>query len=116
MSSGYIYWDDEDDSNHNEVSGTVPSGVYGHNTRIYYCCMTNGQAADPITLPTYSPFYLFPFIAQCQEVQYMVVSMEYFTWDNEDYNNADKIAGTHPYHENIYFDYLRIYYCYYAPV
>lgn len=33
-----VYWDDEDSNNANSHHGTLPSGVYDKNTRIYYCC------------------------------------------------------------------------------
>ena len=36
--SGYIYWDDQDISNHNEAKGSLPDGEYNKNTKIYYCC------------------------------------------------------------------------------
>lgn len=38
FSSGSIYWDDEDSYNMNGKGGYVPSGTYGSNTRINYCC------------------------------------------------------------------------------
>lgn len=33
-----VYWDDEDEQNQNSHGGTLPSGVFDYNTRIYYCC------------------------------------------------------------------------------
>jgi len=30
-------WDDEDDNNGNGVSGTLPDGDFGGNTKYYYC-------------------------------------------------------------------------------
>ncbi|CAC5392654.1 unnamed protein product [Mytilus coruscus] len=34
---GYIHWDDEN-SNANSMSGTLPYGTYGTDTDIYFCC------------------------------------------------------------------------------
>ncbi|XP_071798823.1 uncharacterized protein [Asterias amurensis] len=83
MSSGFIFWDDED-VNANTWYGTVPSGVYNRNTRIDYCCMTDGDVSQPISLPTQNPLYLFPYNSeQCQTVQGMNATEEYFRWDEE---------------------------------
>ena len=84
MSSGLIFWDDENDDNQNRVNGTVPKGVYDSDTLIHFCCMTGGSASDQIILPSQSPFYLFSYGDICQEVQGMDVSLEWFTWDYED--------------------------------
>ncbi|XP_071798874.1 uncharacterized protein [Asterias amurensis] len=122
MSSGFIFWDDEDSNNHNEVQGTVPSGVYDQDTLIYYCCMTDGDVSQPISLPTQNPFYLFPYNSeQCQTVQGMEATQEYFRWDEQDYQlREDKSGGSHPYltarstdtspRDNI------VHYCYYEAI
>ncbi|KAH3798631.1 hypothetical protein DPMN_152232 [Dreissena polymorpha] len=34
---GYLYWDDDDDSNKDGAGGTLPDGSYTENTGIYYC-------------------------------------------------------------------------------
>ncbi|XP_071798873.1 uncharacterized protein [Asterias amurensis] len=100
MTSGFIFWNDEDSNNHNDVQGIVPIGVYDQDTRIDYCCMTDGDVSQPISLPTQNPFYLFPYNSeQCQAVQGMNATQEYFFWDEEDiptYEN--KTGGSHPYH------------------
>ena len=100
MSSGFISWNDEDSNNLNEVQGTVPSGVYDQDTRIDYCCMTDGDVSQPISLPTQNPFYLFPYNSeQCQAVQGMNATEEYFRWDEENDPSSiqNKSGGTHPY-------------------
>lgn len=38
--SGYIYFDDEDDNNRNELGGSVPDGSYGRDTGMHYCRLT----------------------------------------------------------------------------
>ena len=100
MLSGSISWDDEDGDNENYKNGTVPEGVYGQDTLIYYCCMTDGDVSQPISLPTQNPFYLFPYNSeQCQAVQGMNATQEYFRWDEEDdpISSRDKTLGSHPY-------------------
>ena len=36
--TGSVFWDDEDDNNANGYGGVLPSGDFGRNTRINYCC------------------------------------------------------------------------------
>ncbi|XP_033637863.1 uncharacterized protein LOC117298654 [Asterias rubens] len=123
MTSGFIFWDDEDNNNLNEVQGIVPSGVYDQDTRIDYCCMTDGDVSQPISLPTQNPFYLFPYNSeQCQAVQGMNATQEYFRWDEQDrpISIPVKSGGSHPYltvettpaspRDNI------IHYCYYESI
>ncbi|MEW5847245.1 MAG: hypothetical protein AB2A00_00475 [Myxococcota bacterium] len=38
FSSGFRYWDDEDNNNANSHGGVVPDGSYGGNTRLNFCC------------------------------------------------------------------------------
>ncbi|XP_071798869.1 uncharacterized protein [Asterias amurensis] len=125
MTSGFIFWDDEDSNNHNEVQGTVPSGVYDQDTRIDYCCMTDGDVSQPISLPTQNPFYLFPYNSeQCQAVQGMNATREYFRWDEEDdpISSRDKTWGSHPYQTRVpssingAADNSILYYCHYEAI
>ncbi|XP_071798782.1 uncharacterized protein [Asterias amurensis] len=115
MLSGSISWDDEDSNNTNYKSGTVPEGVYNQDTHIYYCCMTDGDVSQPISLPTQNPFYLFPYNSeQCQAVQGMNATQEYVAWDQESWNGFDS-QGSHP---NKIMDNgkLKISYCYYTEI
>ena len=112
MSQGSLFWDDEDDDNINDVHGSLPSGEYDRNTLIRYCCMTSGSVETPITLPTNSPFYLFPYIKKCQEVKGMSVTREWFNWDDEDRKNINEKEGDHPFcKENMYG--RKLFYCFY---
>lgn len=36
--NGYVHWDDEDTRNSNKHGGILPSGIFGGDTRINYCC------------------------------------------------------------------------------
>ncbi len=70
MEEGWVYWDDEDLGNSNSYSGAVPTGVYNTNTKIYYCCRTDGRTANAIYLPIDEPFFLFQHkrASECQQV------------------------------------------------
>ena len=113
MWSGSINWDEEDHNNDNYKEGTVPSGVYDQDTRIYYCCMTDGDVSQPISLPTQNPFYLFPYNSeQCQTVQGMIATQEYFAWDQDSWEGFAS-QGWHPY-KIMGGGRLKISYCYYT--
>ena len=49
-------------------TGSVPDGKYDRNTKIYYCCRTDGTQSMKLTLPTEKPFYLLKYGSRCQEV------------------------------------------------
>ena len=110
FSLGSIYWDDEDNRNANSRGGTLPDGNYGRNTRIYYCCRTDGSYNDPIALPTSHPFFLLRKGGKCQKVLGMNVRDEWVHWDDEDNRNIDSNSGMHP--DNTYPNHL-IHFCYY---
>ena len=97
LDDGYIYWDDEDKNNKNGVGGTLPDGSYDRNTRIDFCCRTDGDPARAIILPTSRPFILVAATDKCQAVRGMTAYRQWFSWDNEDDNNKDGKGGTHPY-------------------
>ena len=89
-----VTWDDEDSGNQNDKGGVVPDGHYDRNTKIEYCCRTDGYATVPITLPTASPFVLIMSDSfQCQRVRGMDERAEYFYWDNEDNRPISKVEG-----------------------
>ena len=89
MESGFIKWDDEDSTNRNLFSAQLPDGSYSRDTKIEYCCRTDGNATNTINLPTDSPFVLLKANTHmCQKVNGMQVRNEFFLWDNEDDNPA----------------------------
>ena len=94
--SGYVYWDDEDSNNINSRGGSYPSGSYGRNTRINYCCRSDRSSASSITLPTGKPFYLYRYGDSCQQVSGMTVRTDYRFTDDEDSNNANSVSGCYP--------------------
>ncbi len=51
------------------VSGKIPDGDFGEDTTIYYCCRSDGNQADHVTLPTVEAFYLLRHKKNCQQVQ-----------------------------------------------
>ena len=112
LSEGYVYWDDDDNRNKNKKNGTLPNGVYGRNTKIKFCCKTDGDKNTPILLPSESPFYLLAYKSEkCQMVKWAIASAEWIYYDTEDFDNEDGRGGAFPYDagkEN-----PKIYYCYY---
>ncbi|XP_035696814.1 deleted in malignant brain tumors 1 protein-like [Branchiostoma floridae] len=110
--NGEVFWDDEDSFNGNRVSGQLPHGHYNHNTLIRYCCRNDGSANTYISLPNRSPFYLFRYRQGCQKVTGMHVREEYFYWDDEDDDNANRLQGAHPYDDGGGSNH-RLHYCYY---
>lgn len=70
LESGFVIWDDENKDNQDTAGGDLPEGVYGEDTKIFFCCSTTGDWEDPIKLPTDKPFYLFAFESnKCQKVK-----------------------------------------------
>ena len=113
MESGFIKWDDEDSNNRNLFSGQLPDGSYGKDTKIEYCCRVDGNATNPINLPTDSPFVLLKANTHlCQKVNGMQVRSEFFRWDTEDNNPTSNKTGPVNAELNERKD-VKVYYCYY---
>lgn len=94
------------------MGGTLPDGVYNEDTKLSYCCRTDGNKTAPITLPVMTPFYLMAFnSSECQQVEGALASKESIRFDNEDTNNKDAFNGTHAYEKEGAG--LTITYCYY---
>lgn len=109
LSEGFLHWDDEDRNNVNKDGGSLPEGVYGSDTRIFFCCRTDGDKSDPVSLPLSKPFYLLAYgSSDCQLVKGAITTTEYIIFHNEDKNNQDSSGGVHPYANS-----SLIYYCYY---
>lgn len=112
--SGFVYWDDDDNLNLNRNGGTLPEGIYGDgNTRIEFCCRTDGDKNDPILLPSKTPFFMLAFEStKCQMVKWAIASLEWIHFDTEDWRNADNRGGKYPHdaatmHPTIYYCYYR---------
>jgi hypothetical protein len=112
MAGGWVHWDDTDYKNKNSMGGSLPDGVYNQDTKIYYCCQTDGNWYDSIELPVSQPFYLLTSNStdtpKCQMVTWAFSYLEYIVFDTEDKNNKDDQAGVH-----LFFDGDKKYYCYY---
>ncbi|XP_072014749.1 uncharacterized protein [Amphiura filiformis] len=118
MLGGAVYWDDENDNNMNSYSGELPDGIYDTNTRIEFCCQTSGHTSNPIYLPTDTSFFLFKFNNECQQVDGMQATSEYFHWDTQDVlfnSNDDYVTGYYPY-EGVVYDGIRLEFCYYERI
>ncbi|XP_063442712.1 uncharacterized protein LOC134723013 [Mytilus trossulus] len=110
--TGSIYWDDEDRRNSNDDFGVLPSGAYGRNTLINYCCRSDGFYRTEIILPKSKPFYLLRYTSSpCQQVQGMVVREEMVQFDDENRRNRNSLSESHPFNDGGRNN--RLYYCYY---
>lgn len=91
------------------VDHFLKARVYGSDTRIFFCCRTDGDKSDPVPLPLSKPFYLLAYgSSDCQLVKGAITTTEYIIFDNEDKNNQGSSGGVHPYASS-----NLIYYCYY---
>jgi len=112
LEEGYIHWHDETYKNINEKGGTLPDGIYDEDTRINYCCRTDGDKFNPMPLPLISSFYLMAYNSpECQRVQGAISTEEYIRYHTEDVSNKDRENGSHPYGGGI--NNHNISYCYY---
>jgi len=112
LKTGHVYWDDDDTSISNSKGGTLPDGDYGLNTKIWFCCRTDGNKNDPVLLPSKSPFFLLAYeSATCQMVKWAIASLEWIYYDTEHTINRDSAAGAYPYKAGE--KHPTIYYCYY---
>ena len=114
FSSGSIYWDDEDSSNDNSKQDPLPDGVYNGDTRVYYCCRSDGSTSTGIELPTSQPFILYRYGGTCQTVRGMTVRQLRVHFDDENSANANQCSGTYPDDSSCDRDH-DIYFCYYNP-
>ena len=112
LKSGYVFWDDDNFRNQNDRGGTLPDGKYDMNTKIYFCCKTDGDKDDPILLPSKYPFFLLAYnAAKCQMVKWAIGTVEWIYYDTEDWSNADYGVEAYPYEAGK--KHPTIYYCYY---
>ena len=112
FTTGSVYWDDEDTANINWRSGTLPDGIYGRDTKIYFCCRSDGFTSTAIRLPTTRPFILYRYSSIfCQSVAGMRVRSDYILTDDEDNFNLNYCTGTHP--AGTCGRNIRINFCYY---
>ncbi len=91
--SGFRYWDDEDNNNGNARQGTYPDGIYGRDTRTYYCCRNDGNVHSEIALPSTMPFVLYRYQSTCQRVRGMYHTDLSIHFDDEDSGNANSCSG-----------------------
>ena len=113
--TGELYWDDEDSGNINSKSGVVPDGSYGRNTRIQYCCRSDGSRSNAIRLPTSNPFILYQHESRgCQSVAGMNSREISIRFDDEDSHNANSCSGYRPYDPGCPGRNHLLYLCYYS--
>nr|XP_058952004.1 cubilin homolog isoform X2 [Pocillopora verrucosa] len=94
LTSGELFWDDQDGYQINDDGGVLPEGRYNHDTTINFCCRTDGDRDDPVLLPVKSPFFLLAYeSAKCQMVKWAVSTVEWIHYDTEDWDNQDEALG-----------------------
>ena len=111
---GFVYWDDDDSKqNKNKHNGTLPDGTYNENTRIGFCCKSDGEKDTSILLPSESPFFLLAYNSgKCQMVKWAIASVEWIYYDTQNKNNHDGRGDEFPYDAGK--KHPKMYYCYYT--
>ena len=97
-----------------KYTGTMPDGEFGKNTKIEFCCRTDGFAAQAIFLPTDIPFYLFAYAKECQAVHSMYKTKEVIGWDEQSTWSVSALEGSHPFDTSPDGKNHKIHYCYYS--
>lgn len=117
---GFILWDDAASwygrSEGRQTSkGVLPDGDYNYNTKIFYCCRTDGSPYAAIKLPSAAPFYLLQYGEICQEVEGMTVTEEWVYWSDEKSFNLNYHGGVYPkvIRSQVPRVYTKLFYCYY---
>lgn len=114
FNEGFIKWDDKNINNRNQHYGELPDGEYGRNTKVFYCCRSDGPSTKPVKLPTDMPFVLYRYGGKCQQVEGMRVQQDYIQWINEGIIwNSDSSGGRHPDNDGGNMNH-KIFYCYYT--
>ena len=109
-----MHWDDEDSGNINRKHDPVPDGNYDRNTRINFCCRSDGNVNEPMLLPPNKAFALYRYDGTCQKVLGMHNPVQLFVhFDDEDSRNANSCSGNHP--DGPCNRNHELYFCYYRP-
>lgn len=113
MSQGHVKWDDDDNFLHlSDKGGVLPDGVFGDDTQLYFCCRTDGNKTEPVSLPTDQPFFLLAYGSpQCQQVKWALATSEWIHFDVQDSLGINDQGGTYPYGAGI--NGHTIHYCHY---
>ncbi|GFS26660.1 metalloendopeptidase [Elysia marginata] len=100
FSEGFIqYSDHPTESEPNQVSGEIPDGEFGDDTRFEYCCVNTGFSADQeLYLPSRKEFALIKRQGKnCQRVRNMHVETMSLVVDNaEGGQTKAAVGGDHP--------------------
>ncbi|XP_064646382.1 uncharacterized protein LOC135499513 [Lineus longissimus] len=115
---GSISWDDKGSLSDNtaKIKGQMPSGDFGKNTKVDYCCREDSLASKAIFLPTDSPFYLMAKSNNCQKVDNLKVTPEVIQWDEESLMNKSDRSGSYPYDASVNAKgkHHKLTFCYYG--
>ena len=141
---GYIYWDDEDNSNANRRHGVLPNGIYNENTKIFFCCrndpmhsfshqlvfslpkflrktLTSSKLYRKVlscvkSLPNCSEIMLMRYKGTCSlpPLGYRGPHTGYLQWDTENNSNADQRIGVFPDGAKTFGSGIKIEFCSYT--
>ena len=100
--------------NKNEHEGVLPDGVFDKNTKIFFCCRSDGRSNTPIKMPDDTPFVLYRYRGQCQTVANMKLKEDFIEWNNEFlWFNSDEKSGFYPDDDGGSMKH-RLHYCHYS--
>ncbi|XP_050397734.2 uncharacterized protein LOC126815817 [Patella vulgata] len=127
FNEGYVQFDDHIASaeRNNTASGELPDGVFGADTRLEFCCRTDGIKHIALDLPNETPLVLFQndisYVQDspdtvCQEIKNMKSTRYYYTFDNKAGTLARKDGSTPYMYTYPNGNYFLFYFCYYEPV
>ena len=113
--NGSVYWDDEDHDNTNSYQNPIPDGDYGRNTRVQYCCRSDGDPSKGVFLPPPEEFILYRYEGICQKVLGMKspVQLKLRFDDADGDDNVNSCSGNHP--DGSCGVNHEIYLCFYSP-
>lgn len=99
----------------NKITGKLPHGVYDKNTKIYFCCRSDGKASDSMILPIAKPFVLYRYHGKCQNVNGTTVNEDFIKYDDNSRSRIGNKNGCeveHPDDDNCKGDH-KLYFCHY---
>lgn len=117
--TGYLHWDDEDNNNKNSRSGVLPDGVYGRNTKMYFCCRNDRKFSQYNRLsgiPECAEMLVMRYKGSCPAPGwgYQGPHTGYLEWDTEDKKNADQRIGVFPDGQKTFQSGIKIEFCGYT--
>ncbi|XP_050388454.1 uncharacterized protein LOC126807724 [Patella vulgata] len=104
-----------------ETTGAVPDGVFEQQTRLFFCCRSDGFQDLAVRLPNTVPFALVSHSGTCQIIEGMGHQEEFFVVQNKPAATVDGFGfPTNVEHPKVTFNpnygTIRLAVCYYYPL